>query len=149
MGRKWVGSWLLIWDQSLAFLSICSDSLRQLSIFFFISISSFRSIKRIGDGIDSGGSVLESGGDDVYNVLKHLRESGQELSERTIQGWIHEPREGSLLPLQMGRWKAPETRYLLLLLHSLLSSGSLTKCSFLFDRDLASCFCVILSVSRW
>lgn len=41
--------------------------------------------KKIGDGIDGGGSVLESGWDDLHHLLKHLCESREELSQRAFQ----------------------------------------------------------------
>ena len=64
-----------------------------------------------GDGIERGSSVLESGGDDLYNLFEHLCESGEELSEGAFQSRGPKSREGSLLYLQMGWWKAWETKY--------------------------------------
>lgn len=40
------------------------------------------------DGVERSGAVLEGSGDDIHHILKHMRESGQELPQGTLQGRI-------------------------------------------------------------
>lgn len=56
---------------------------------------------------------MESGGDDIHHVLKHMRQSGQELSQGALQGRSSQPREGSLFNFQVGGRQAPEAQYVL------------------------------------
>lgn len=52
-----------------------SDSARE-----YLTQKERRKEDLIGDGIECGGSVLESGGYDLHNLFKHLCESREELS---------------------------------------------------------------------
>ena len=59
-------------------------------------------INGVGSGMRYGGAVLESSGDDVHILLKHLREFGEELPQGAIQIRSPHSREGPFLHFQMG-----------------------------------------------
>lgn len=60
-----------------------AESVRELRN-FFRDTGSLES-KSENNGVECSGTLLESGGDDLHHILKHLCQSGQELSQGALQ----------------------------------------------------------------
>lgn len=91
------------------------------------------------NGFECSGALLESGGNDLHHILKHLRQSGQELSQGALQDRGSQPREGSLFRFQVGGRQAPKAQYALSFPHILIldrdlgfSSSFVSRMLFLF-----------------